>query len=272
MASPAKGSFEMNLSDLLSEGQIIEKMECTTVKKAVEQLVDRLVEIGLVDKKATAVKRIMEREGLASTALGAGVAIPHARMDVGDKPVIAIARHVTGLDFAAPDAQPVNLIFLLLWQPERPGLFNQLFANLVTRLNNPAFRNDLIEAKGTKAMIGLMKGVKVDWMPNVETSLDGTMLITLQELEKKCEKDSENEQKVRHQIEILRQDLDSSILWRYDRLKKLHGVAVVPVEGGICKGCSMQLSSGLSSAMLKNPNALYVCEKCGRFLMINAHK
>lgn len=269
MASTPSTALKVNLGELLSKDQIIEDMDCKTVKQAVELLIDRLEELKLIDKKSTAVKRVMEREKLASTALGSGVAIPHARMEVGDKPVLAVGRHVGGLDFDAPDGEPVRLIFLLLWQPERPGLFNQLFANLVTKLNNPSFRNDLIVAKDESAIINMMSGVKIDWLPKVETSLDGSMLITLQNLEDKLQDKEENEQKVKRQIDIIRQDLDSSILWRYDRLKKLYGQAVVEMKDGVCTGCSMHLSSGMASEMLKNPNALFICEKCGRFLMLN---
>lgn len=269
MANRIAPAFKMPMGDLLTRDHIIEDMSCSTVKQAVEQLVDRLSELHLVDKKTTAVKRVMERERLASTALGSGVAIPHARMEVGDKPVLAIGRHAKGINFDAPDGEPVHLIFLLLWEPERPGLFNQLFANLVTKLNNASFRQGLLEAPDAGAIIDLMKSVRIDWMPKVETSLDGSMLLTLQTLEAKINDPKENEQKLRRQIDIIRQDLDSSILWRYDRLKKLHGVAVVSAEGGICSGCSMQLSSGLASELLKNPNSLFVCEKCGRFLMFN---
>jgi mannitol/fructose-specific phosphotransferase system IIA component (Ntr-type) len=267
MAQPSSPAFEVPLGELLTTDQIIEKMDCSTAKQAVEQLVERLAGLELIDAKTTAVKRIMERERLAPTALGSGVAIPHARMEVGDKPIFAIGRHLEGLNFDAPDGQPVKLIFLLLWQPERPGLFNQLFANLVTKLNNPEFRRGLIEANDAPEIIGMLGGVRIQWMQSVETSLDGRMLITLQNLESLLDKKDENKQKLERQIELIRQDLDSSILWRYDRLKKLHGIAVVSVDRGVCGGCYMQLSSGFASEVLKNPDSLFVCEKCGRFLM-----
>lgn len=267
MAQPSSPAFEVPLGELLTTDQIIERMECSTPKQAIELLVDRLVALKLIDKKTTAVKRIMERERLAPTALGSGVAIPHARMEVGDKPVFAIGRHTDGIAFDAPDDEPVKLVFLLLWQPERPGLFNQLFANLVTKLNNPQFRQGLIDANDAASIIDMLGGVQIQWMQNVETSLDGRMLLTLQNLEAMLTKKGENKAKIERQIEIVRQDLDNSILWRYDRLKKLHGVAVVSAQNGVCNGCFMQLSSGFASEILKNPDLLFVCEKCGRFIM-----
>lgn len=268
MARPSSPAFDVVLSDLVSADQIIDSMKAMTVKQGVEELVDNLVQHKLIGNKSTAVKRIMERERLAPTALGNAVAIPHARMDVGEKPVFAIGRHPTGIDFGALDDKPVQLIFLLIWQPERPGLFNQLFANLVSKLNDDIFRKQLMEAKGTDALRKALKGIRIDWMSSAATALDGTMLSALQKLESE---DKETPAQGR-KIALIRQDLDSSILWRYDRLKKLHGVAVASADGGACGGCSMQLSRGMYSEILKNPRALFICERCGRFVMGEASK
>ncbi len=267
MTKPSSPAIEVPLGELISSEQIIEDMSCQTVRQAVTQLVERLAELRLIDKKATAIRRVMERERLAPTALGSGVAIPHARMEVGDRPIFAVGRHRKGINFGAPDGQPVNLIFLLLWQPERPGLFNQLFANLVTKLDNRTFRQELLRAKNSEDILEHLGGIRIEWMPTVETALDGSMLLTLQQLESMLKRSSEDKQKIRHKIDLIRQDLDASILWRYDRLKKLYGNALVSAGGGICGGCSVQLSSGLASELLKHPHALFVCERCGRFIM-----
>src|SRR5690348_6144676 len=47
------------------------------------------------------------RESLGSTALGHGVALPHARMSI-EKPVAAFLRARTGIDYQAPDGRPVR--------------------------------------------------------------------------------------------------------------------------------------------------------------------
>ncbi len=262
-------AFEVPLGTMLVPEQIVDAMTSTTVKQSIEELVERLAHLNLTDKKTAVTRRVMEREQLASTALGAGVAIPHARIDVGEKPVIAIGRNVAGVDFGAPDGAPVQLIFLVLWQPARPGLFNQLFANLVAHLSRESFRTELLAAKGAKAIRELCNSVRIDLMSSVETALDGKMLIKLQQIESVVRKglEAKEAELIDRQIEMLRQDLDTSILWRYDRLRKLHGRAVVSAERGVCNGCYMQISSGIASGMLKNPTDLYICEKCGRFMV-----
>ena len=58
------------------------------------------------------------REDLGSTALGAGVAIPHGRVKGLKQPCAAFIRLKDPIEFAAPDGEPVStLIFLLV--PEK---------------------------------------------------------------------------------------------------------------------------------------------------------
>ena len=56
---------------------------------------------------------LLARERLGNTCLGDGVAIPHCRMDC-DRPVGALLRLAVPLDFDAPDAEPVDLLFVLV--------------------------------------------------------------------------------------------------------------------------------------------------------------
>ena len=60
---------------------------------------------------------VLEREALSSTGVGEGVAIPHAEIPGLERPALAFARLADGVDFDAPDGQPVRLVFLLLVPP-----------------------------------------------------------------------------------------------------------------------------------------------------------
>ena len=58
---------------------------------------------------------LQAREGLGSTALGKGVALPHAVLPGAVPPAILFARLRQPIDFDARDAEPVDLVFLVLW-------------------------------------------------------------------------------------------------------------------------------------------------------------
>ena len=68
--------------------------------------------------------------------------------------MIAIGRHPEGVDFGATDGKPVNLIVLVLWEPEQAGLFNRLFAGLVSKLAKAEFRDLLLNAKSANSHCG----------------------------------------------------------------------------------------------------------------------
>lgn len=55
-----------------------------------------------------------EREQLGSTGFGRGVALPHARIDGINRPVAAVLRLTSPVDFRAADAMPVDMVIGLL--------------------------------------------------------------------------------------------------------------------------------------------------------------
>ena len=62
-------------------------------------------------------RRLLERERLASTGIGAGVAIPHCKLPKVEEPVLALGITREPIDFSAIDGEPVRL-FLLILSPE----------------------------------------------------------------------------------------------------------------------------------------------------------
>lgn len=76
----------------------------------------------------TLVTDVHERERLMGTATGGGVAIPHARIESLQRPVLAFGRSHNGVDWNAPDGQPVHFVFLVLTPERQEGLQLQILA------------------------------------------------------------------------------------------------------------------------------------------------
>lgn len=76
-------------------------------------LAGALTEQGIASHRDALVKILLEREAVGTTALGFGIAIPHVRSMVVESTVVAFARLPDGLDFAAPDGEPVHVVFLI---------------------------------------------------------------------------------------------------------------------------------------------------------------
>ena len=260
----ARFMTEVSLSEVLRPEQAIAEMTNRTKRSVIEDMVDLLWRQKLVPNKSEAIARVLEREELASTALGDGVAIPHARLDVGERPAIALGRHPAGIEFGAPDGKPVHLVVLVIWQPAQAGLFNRLFAGLVSKLADDHFRNRLMEETSAEGLAKALADVKLDMQAGRYTKCDADMLIALQLLETKRRAKAVG---LERQIELARAELPGSMLSRFDRLLDYYGEALVEARNGVCGGCNMQLSSSFAAEVLSNPETVYICEKCGRFLI-----
>lgn len=103
------------------------------------------------------------REQLASTALGQGVALPHARIKGLREPHAAYLRLAPPLAFDAPDDWPVSDVFVLL-VPERANEQHlQLLAGVAERFADPAFR-DSLHRQGSA--VGVYRAI-TDWPVSV---------------------------------------------------------------------------------------------------------
>jgi PTS system nitrogen regulatory IIA component len=108
----------------------------------------------LCNRAATALKldadnvcaEILKREELGSTAVGGGVAIPHARVQHLASPFGMLARLRKPIDFDAIDGQPVDLVFLLLLPTAAPAEQLSALATVARRLRDPLAVRELRRA------------------------------------------------------------------------------------------------------------------------------
>jgi len=95
---------------------------------------------------------VVAREELVSTAVGKGVAMLHPRHMHPTKiksPTILFGRSVEGIEFDAPDDQPVNLFFLLLLHNDKQHLFSLSFITKFLMLEeNIKLLHDATAAEG----------------------------------------------------------------------------------------------------------------------------
>ena len=100
---------------------------------------------------------IMNRESLHSTAVGHGIAIPHARCDLSESIAIAVGLCDKGLDFSAADGVPVNLIFVIVSPKNETASYLQLLSQLASLLNIEKVRAELISAKMPQDFFDIIK-------------------------------------------------------------------------------------------------------------------
>lgn len=101
--------------------------------------------IGDVDAQEVA-QALIDREKLSSTAIGAGVAIPHARLKLFKESHVLIAKSAKGIDFDAIDEKPVHLIFCVLSPIKATEQHLKLLSRVAKFLHDVSFKEQLIKA------------------------------------------------------------------------------------------------------------------------------
>lgn len=256
------------LSDFLKPAQIVFGLKSQGKVQAIGELLDALVKQKLLSNKKLILTRIIDRERLDSTAIGSGIALPHARVETGGDIAIAVGYSEKGIDFEAVDGKKVHIVILVVWNPTIPGLFNHLFAGLARFLIKADFQNRLFSAKDKTELYKILSEVELN-LPRHEDKIisRASLLHKLQELEIKKKKSSKEQQKeIRKHVDLIREELDESLLGRFDKLMERYGFAVAEAIGGVCQGCNINVSTQMYSA-IEGSNDIYVCENCGKFLV-----
>jgi mannitol/fructose-specific phosphotransferase system IIA component (Ntr-type) len=110
---------------------------------------------GLADD-ATLVRGFAEREALGSTALGAGIAVPHCRIAGLNRPWIAIGLHPEGIEFGATDGQPVRIFFAVVSPSGSPAEHLRILASISRWARDPARVEALASARTAEEAIGTL--------------------------------------------------------------------------------------------------------------------
>lgn len=269
MKNPFKSSY---FSDYLKPSQVIFNLKARDKIQVLEELLDVLVKQKLIKNKKLILTRIIDRERLESTAIGHNVALPHARVDTEGDIVIAVGKSKEGIDFDSIDNKKVHLITLVIWNPSLPGLFNHLFAGLARFLRKPQFRQRVFEAKNKSELYSVLSEVELR-LPREDRIISrASLLWKLQKIEiAKKKKDKKKLTQLKKLSNLIRGELDRSLIDRFDRLIERYGFAVAEVDGGVCQGCNINVATGIGAA-IEGSNDIYVCENCGKFLVAAKHK
>jgi mannitol/fructose-specific phosphotransferase system IIA component (Ntr-type) len=113
----------MKIIDFLSKKAITADLKSAKKDEVLREIVDMLIAAGDIDKanRTKVIDALMERVSLGSTAIGQGIAIPHAKTDAVSKLVGAFALSRKGVDFDSLDGEPVYIFFLLLAAQDSAG-------------------------------------------------------------------------------------------------------------------------------------------------------
>ena len=140
---------------MLSDKSFLVNFEASSKKNVLDKL-SKLAEKDIKIDARIVLEALTKREKLGSTAVGNGIAIPHANCPDIDKPKVFVALLSNSLDFNANDDQPVDIIFLLL-APDNSGSEHLQALALVSRLlRNKELTTKLRGCKNTESAFAVI--------------------------------------------------------------------------------------------------------------------
>lgn len=146
----------MKLSEILSPDCIRLDSDATSKKRVLESVSQLLADTDEGLSPREVFDCLIAREKLGSTGLGQGVAIPHGRLAGLDKTIGVFLRLPKGVDFDAPDNEPVDLVFALLVPKESTEEHLQVLASIASYFNSKgsgdALRVDITPKKACELL------------------------------------------------------------------------------------------------------------------------
>lgn len=135
----------MKIMDFLSKEAIVTDIKSEKKEDVIKELVDALISTNEIDKRNCnkLIEALNMRESLGSTAIGQGVAIPHAKSNCVIKLVAAFGLSKKGIDFDSLDGEPAYIFFLLLAPQDSAGPHLKALARISRLLKDKYFRENL---------------------------------------------------------------------------------------------------------------------------------
>ncbi|MFA5570328.1 MAG: PTS sugar transporter subunit IIA [Sphaerochaetaceae bacterium] len=136
----------MKIKHVLSTKVVAPSLIGTTKEEIIRELLDLLVQAGLVSEPDIVYKDLMNRERKMSTGIQHGVAIPHAKTVAVSELVAAIGVKREGVDFNSFDGEPSTIFIMTLSPVDRVGPHVQFLAEISMIIKHQSARKKILEA------------------------------------------------------------------------------------------------------------------------------
>ena len=133
----------MKIMEILVRDAVILNLGVRTKREVLLEMANALAKVEPQIEANRLLEILLEREGLQSTGIGEGVAIPHGKLVGLDRLVASFARSAEGVDFDSIDGQPTHHFFLLVVPEHSGGRYLKALARISRFFRDPSFRQRL---------------------------------------------------------------------------------------------------------------------------------
>ena len=136
----------MKISELIDKNGIQLNVELNNQEEAIDKLIKLHETVGNISDVVEFKKAILEREQKGTTAVGNGIAVPHAKSKSVKKAGL-VAVTTSGVDYKSLDGKPSNLLFMIAAPENGADIHLEALSKLMAMLMDQEFCNKLINAK-----------------------------------------------------------------------------------------------------------------------------
>jgi len=148
----------MKFSDFVCREAVKADLRAENKDGVIREMAQSLVDAGKIPsgEYEGIVRAILKREELGSTGIGRGVAVPHTKHQGVSRLMGTVAVSSAGVDFDSLDGEKVQLFFLLVSPPDRPGDHLRALENISRQLRDDTFCKFLKQSKSPEAILQLL--------------------------------------------------------------------------------------------------------------------
>ena len=172
----------MRIVDLLSKQSIQLDASPKSKAEAIDMLIELQVKGGNIADREAYKQGILAREEKGSTAVGEGIAIPHAKSEAVKAPSLAAMTVPQGVDYEALDDEPSVLLFMIA-APNDGDVHLEVLSRLMTILMDEDFRENLLGAKDADEFLKIIDDMEKEKYPDEpkaeEKSADGYRVLAV---------------------------------------------------------------------------------------------
>ena len=136
----------MKIQDVLNKNVMLFDLQATDKEGVINEMIQSLVDNGVVTDFETFKAGIMNREAQTSTGLGDGIAMPHSKNEAVKEATVLFAKSNKGVNYASLDGQPTDLFFMIAAPEGANDTHLAALAELSKYLMKPGFADKLRQA------------------------------------------------------------------------------------------------------------------------------
>lgn len=145
----------MKIQDVLNKNVMLFDLQATDKEGVINEMIQSLVDNGVVTDFNTFKAGIMNREAQTSTGLGDGIAMPHSKNEAVKEATVLFAKSNKGVDYASLDGQPTDLFFMIAAPEGANDTHLAALAELSKYLMKPGFADKLRQASTPDQVIAV---------------------------------------------------------------------------------------------------------------------